>query len=1016
MDLKITVIGTPTIELNGAPLHLPLKKAEAIVYYLAIEGKAGREKIASMFWGAKDENSAYNNFRNALYLLKQYFPKDFIKSDRRHVSIGTIACDLDNLDKIIDIHYPLPQNLSDDLLYGFDILECADFSSWLLFVRSQFKTRVTERLRARITACYDAQDEDNLEASLESLIAVDPFDEDSTLELMDLYFKRRGAAKASALFRDYRRRMRDELALSPSARAEDYFKRMIVLDSQEADKESDAPDTFFIGRKEEQRRILEKLEKEDKRTVVVFIDGEAGIGKTTLLRKIMQFIDAKNNIMLSTRSYEAGLDYPYSSWSNLVSQATLYCSDEMIENSGVNISLLAGVFSNFMGDRRIVYNADSVIVSDKTPIAVGKAVSRLVCYVAGGRRPVIILEDIHWFDTQSIHMLEVFIESLSEPATIFVTSRPEKSAYVMRILSRLEAGGSINYLHIPLGPLDRRETTLFCSRFLDREFMESKDSDYFYKKTEGIPLFIAEIIKTLRANSNVELSGSGLGGVMLARFGEISEKPREFLRILSVFTGGAGVQSIATIMGEPLTIVYPITEELLGKRLIKEIQTIDDGVHVAFSHAMLRECVYDAIPGFKLSEYHKKAADMINRGYSPQKWNPALSSMLRYHYTKAGLPENVLKQHLREMIFDITLNHDLFPLVQDDVLYSCSSPYSDRADTEKKMEEMSRLLADIQLNVREDNREEVLRMEASYLELCGGYLVCWGDYEKARVLLNRSMNISREHSFCTTYIHCLANMGHLFLQTDNAEMLMNMAREMLRVAHDDEREKYRGLALRYIGVAFQIMGDYAKSEKVLIRSIEIFKEQYLLGKKYTLSMLAAECYIGENYHWQGDFDRAVAHFEHCISVCEEKKLFWCSSHFHAHLADVAFDLGDMDKMYKNIDRGAEIFERCQGGRCGSMLYSLKSIADAERGRYGDAYHSFEIGALLAVPVRKRSWIAAQAMAQAFLAKMYEEGLLPPQFNRIFKNSANEYAASAAAIYEKIPVPHRVRVLKEKFGI
>ena len=99
-----------------------------------------------------------------------------------------------------------------------------------------------------------------------------------------------------------------------------------------------------------------------------------------------------------------------------------------------------------------------------------------------------------------------------------------------------------------------------------------------------------------------------------------------------------------------------------------------------------------------------------------------------------------------------------------------------------------------------------------------------------------------------------------------------------------------------------------------------------------------------------------------------------------------------------------------------MLYSLKSIADAERGRYGDAYHSFEIGALLAVPVRKRSWIAAQAMAQAFLAKMYEEGLLPPQFNRIFKNSANEYAASAAAIYEKIPVPHRVRVLKEKFGI
>ncbi len=1016
MNVKITVIGAPSIEIDEKPLRLPLKKAEAIVYYLAVEGSASREKLASIFWGAKDENSAYNNFRNALYLLNQHFPKDFIKSDRRSVSLADFVCDLRDIDKISDIKHPLPRNLADDLLYGFDVSECSDFGNWLLIVRSYFKTKVTELLKARVTACYEAQDEENLEASLETLVAVDPFDEDSTLELMDLYFNRRGAAKASFLFREYKRRMRDELALSPSARAEEYFERMLMLDSQGADKECDAPDAFFIGRNEERRKILERLEREDKRTIAIFIDGEAGIGKTSLLHKIMPFIDPKNNLMLSTRSYEAGLDYPYSSWSNLVSQAALYCSDETIEKSGVNISLLSSVFPNLMGDRRIVHNADSAIVSERTPITVGKAVSRLVRHVAAGRRPVIILEDLHWFDVQSTQMLEVFIESLSGPATIFITSRPEKSPYIMRTLSRLEAEGFINFLHIPLGPLDRSDTASFCLRFLDKALLESKESDYFYKKTEGIPLLLTEIIKTLRANSNAELSGGGLGGVMLARFGEVSEKPREFLRILSVFTDGASIQSIATIMNEPQSAIYPIAEELLGKRLIKEVHTIDDGARVDFRHAMLRECVYDSIPGFKLSEYHKKAADMLNRRYSPQKWDPALNSMLCYHYTKAGLPENVLKQHLREMIFDITLNHDLFPLIQDDILYSCSSPYNDRSDTEKKMDEIGRLFAAIQNNIYGEYRKEVLRMEASYMELCGGYLVCWGDYEKARVLLNRAMKISREHSFSTTYIHCLANMGHLFLQTDNAAMLMHTAREMLRAAHDEEREKYIGIALRYIGVAFQIMGDYAKSEKVMNRSIEVFKEQELLGKKYTLSMLAAECYIGENYHWQGDFERAVAHFEHCISVCEGKKLFWCSSHFHAHLADVAFDLGDMDMMYSNVGRGAEIFERCQGGRCGSILYSLKSIADAEQKRYKDAYRSLEIGELLSAPIRKRSWISVHAMAKAYLAKMLEEGGLPPQFNKILKKSSKEYAEEAAAIYSKIPVPHRVKMLRERFGL
>ena len=51
-----------------------------------------------------------------------------------------------------------------------------------------------------------------------------------------------------------------------------------------------------------------------------------------------------------------------------------------------------------------------------------------------------------------------------------------------------------------------------------------------------MPLLVAEMVKMLRANAKAEFTGSGLGGVMLARFGEISEKQREFLRVLSVFT------------------------------------------------------------------------------------------------------------------------------------------------------------------------------------------------------------------------------------------------------------------------------------------------------------------------------------------------------------------------------------------------------------------------------------------------------------------------------------------------
>ena len=147
----------------------------------------------------------------------------------------------------------------------------------------------------------------------------------------------------------------------------------------------------------------------------------------------------------------------------------------MPEDDGVNFSLLAGVFPNFVSGRRISYNADSVVVLERTPIVIGRAVSRLVCRAAAGRRPVIVLEDMHWFDRQSIHMLEVFIENLSLPATIFITSRPEKSGYITRTLTRLKEAGRMNFIHLPLKPFDRSETASFCSHFLDKELLESRD-------------------------------------------------------------------------------------------------------------------------------------------------------------------------------------------------------------------------------------------------------------------------------------------------------------------------------------------------------------------------------------------------------------------------------------------------------------------------------------------------------------------------------------------------------------
>ena len=1006
--VKIKVIGSPFIEADGRKVHLPLKKAEAIVYYLAVEGRSGREKLAYLLWGGKDESATCNNFRNALYLLRQCFPKGFIVSDRSAVSLGEAETDLSSIEDIRDISKPVDREICRELLSGFDVPESAEFEEWLLTARAQTRERIAENLKARITQCYDAEDTENLRDSLEKLLELDPFDEDSVLELMDLYQRQGCAAKAAALFRTYRTRLANDIGLAPSQRAEDLFRKIATFET-----DSENPESFFFGREKEQHLILKMADARRDRPAVVFVEGEAGVGKTSLVRKMVSVLNDEGAAAFMTMSYESGLNYPYSSWNSLVSQAAASADPEKLKDREFDLSLLAGVFPNFMSDRKIAYNADFAAVSKRTPMSVGHAVARLIALASSGKRPVVTVEDLHWFDQQSLHLLETVLTDLPAASLVFITSRPEKSDYAKRKLRRMEADGFIDLLEISLSPFDKSETLSFCARFLDRDLIESRDGDFFFRESEGLPLLIVELIKMLRANASADVKG-GLGGVMLARLGEMPETHREFLRVLSVFTNGARVATCAEIIGEDPMKAAQTAEDLLERKLVAEAKTVEGESVVVFRHAKVRESVYEMIPSFKRSEYHRKAAEILSRSYSPQTWNPALGAMICYHYTKAGLLKNVLRQHLQEMIFDITLNHDLFPLIQDDVLLSCRHPYSGRADTEKKMDEVSDLLHT--LNRSAPNDPEVLRMEASYLELRGGYLIGWGEYREGRIFINRAMQMAKTHSFNNIYIHCLMHTGHHFLQTDSDSALLACSREMLRVARGDEREKYIGIALRFIGVAFQIRGDFERSNRVFERSIEIFKEQSLIGKDYTLSVLASECYIGENLAWQGMLPQARERFEKCVRICEEKGLFWGCSHFHAHLADIAFDMDDMDMMYRHIDRGAEIFEKCQGGRCGSILYSLKAIADAKRGDYQKALSSLEIGELLSDPIQKKSWIAVHAMAKAYLAVMKEEGLLPAEFDKILTKSAKSYIEEASGIYALLHAPYRQRMIEDRFNM
>ncbi|WP_346688754.1 hypothetical protein [uncultured Cloacibacillus sp.] len=79
MSLNFSFFGEPQVTKDGEAVQLPFKKAEALLFFLASEGGAPKEKIAFLLWGDKNEKQAAGSLRNALCLLRRNFPGNIVR-------------------------------------------------------------------------------------------------------------------------------------------------------------------------------------------------------------------------------------------------------------------------------------------------------------------------------------------------------------------------------------------------------------------------------------------------------------------------------------------------------------------------------------------------------------------------------------------------------------------------------------------------------------------------------------------------------------------------------------------------------------------------------------------------------------------------------------------------------------------------------------------------------------------------------------------------------------------------
>jgi tetratricopeptide (TPR) repeat protein len=237
-------------------------------------------------------------------------------------------------------------------------------------------------------------------------------------------------------------------------------------------------------------------------------------------------------------------------------------------------------------------------------------------------RPLIMaIEDLHWIDKSSEDTLKALLDRIAgERIFLIFTYRPE---YVHTW------GAKSYHSQITLNRISNSECLAMVTYLLGTENIDSDLEEMILNKTEGVPFFIEEFIKSLkdlnvieRNNSIYQLSKnveavsipSTIQDVIMARVDTLPEGAKELLQ------SGSAIEREFSY--EVIRQVSDLSEQELLSRLsvLKDSELLfERGIYpetnFIFKHALTQEVIYSSILAQKKKELHNKIGQTIEKLY-----------------------------------------------------------------------------------------------------------------------------------------------------------------------------------------------------------------------------------------------------------------------------------------------------------------------------------------------------------------------------------------------------------------
>ena len=616
---QLRILGPPRILVeDGTPVDLAIGKPLALLTYLHLSGAAvPRDDLGALLWPDSPRDRARGSLRHALWTLRRTLGEGlFTGEDPVAVAPGRITSDLEALrDRLASGDVEGARDLwKGPPFQAFRIPDAPEWGRWAEDIRLELEERYAAGLSSLGRRHWEQGRPEDGVAWFREAVAIQPHRLRHHLDLVESLIDLRRFDEAGKALSEARR-FCDSTAQQRTL--EEVERRLLTLrrGARGGERNGDPLRFAFVGRTQEFTALLRNWRKaQSGRSQVGLITGEPGIGKTRISEEVGLVVTAEGGRVVHVKAEDSERPIEWGIVAEVVQRLLKLsgaagisrASDDVLHTLLPSLALPDPTEEDPTEKDPITRSGPFRPPRTRPSAALTDALADLIHAVAEDAPLLVILDDLHWTDTESRAILARVATHLRE-ASVFLlfTCRSEgDDPRVQKTLTLLaEAPGTLS---LELAPWSREELTELLGLLV--EFTASPEADRvirrIHRASRGNPLFVMELLKVFHEEGYLEEKEGrwtlrpqripsdfplpeSLRGLVDRQLAQLSDEGTLVAAHLARIGHPASARTLAARTGLGSSAVTHGIGELLQRRMIRW----EDGESLGFTHDEIREAV-----------------------------------------------------------------------------------------------------------------------------------------------------------------------------------------------------------------------------------------------------------------------------------------------------------------------------------------------------------------------------------------------------------------------------------------